>query len=171
MSAALKSEPLELQPRPAHTASERRRERRLTVVPTTPASPLIFPPVGPSHRPLWLKLLSVGQRVSLVVAGVTVAAALSAYAVTVDTNRRLSIATTALGRLQDHQQQLITANAVFKNHLAQTALAAMNDGTLHPKDVIFLEITEPLPDEAQAEPIAATKTAIAPDRRFFPKGY
>ncbi|WP_204139792.1 hypothetical protein [Halomicronema sp. CCY15110] len=171
MSAALKTEPLELRPRAAHPTAARPRERRLTVVPTTPASPLVFPPADRAHRPLWLKLLSVGQRTSLVMAGMTVAAALSAYAVTVDTNRRLSVATTALGQLQDQQQQLVTANAVFKNHLAQTALAAMDDGTLHPKDVIFLKTTEPLPAAAPAAPIAPATAAIAPDRRFFPKGY
>ena len=171
MSAALKSEPLEFRPPASSETSVRQRERRLTVVPTTPASPLVFPPVDRAHRPLWLKLLSVGQRASFVIAGVTVAAALSAYAVTVDTNRRLSVATAALGQLQDHQQQLITANAVFKNHLAQTALAAMDAGTLHPKDVIFLEITEPPTEAIQAIPVTPTPAELAPDRRFFPKGY
>ncbi|RZM77395.1 hypothetical protein [Leptolyngbya iicbica] len=171
MSAALKSEPLELRPRSAPAATAQPRERRLTVVPTTPASPLAFPPADRAHRPLWLKLLSAGQRVSVVVAGMTIAAALSAYAVTVDTNRRLAVATTSLGQLQDQQQQLVTANAVFKNHLAQTALAAMDNGTLHPKDVIFLEITEPSPAAVASPPATPAKAAIAPDRRFFPKGY
>ena len=169
MSAALKSEVLESRPRSAHPTPVHQRERRLTIVPTTPASPLVFP-VGRQERPRWLNALVIGQRISLVVAGVTVAAALSAYAVTVDAHRRLTIATASLGRLQDHQQQLITANAVFKNHLAQTAIAAMNDGTLHPKDVIFLEATEPY-EAAASVSVTQPIEAVTPDRRLFPKGY
>ena len=170
MSAALKSEVLAPRPQSSGLPSKSRRERRLTVVPTVPASPLAFPPVQARDNPLWLKVLVIGQRVSLAVAGVSVAAALSAYAVTVDANRRLTVATTSLGQLQDHQQQLITANAVFKNHLAQTAIAAMNDGTLHPKDVIFLETTKPA-DAVSSAPAAQTTTTITPQRRLFPKGY
>lgn len=170
MSAALKSEVLEPRPRSSGYPAPRRRERRLTVVPTVPASPLAFPPVQERDRPLWLKALVIGQRISLGVAGVTVAVALSAYAVTVDANRRLTVATASLGQLQDHQQQLITANAVFKNHLAETAIAAMNDGTLHPKDVIFLEAIEPTEPSLNAPPAQMTNASML-DRRLFPKGY
>lgn len=170
MSAALKSEVLAAQPRPSGVPAPRRRERRLTVVPAVPASPLAFPPVQERDRPLWLKALVMGQRVSLGVAGLTVAAALSAYAVTVDANRRLTVATASFGQLQDHQQQLITANAVFKNHLAETAIAAMNDGTLHPRDVIFLEATEPS-DAPSTAPVAQPADIPTLDRRWFPKGY
>jgi len=167
MPAALKSEPLEAWPRPSAPTSPR---RRLTVVPeSSVAAPAAFPPQGQRDRPLWLKLLIAGQRLSLVMAGLTVTGALSAYALTVDTNRRLTAATATLGQLQDHQQQLITANAVFKNHLAQTAIAAMNDGTLHPKDVIFLEVAEPQPEPPT--PSAPAPEASPTERRFFPKGY
>jgi hypothetical protein len=168
MSAALKFEPLEnSQLRPSHLEPTQRR--RLTVV-STPSSPVAFPPTGDRERPAWLRILVAGQRVSLIVAGVTVTAAVAAYAMTVDANRRLTLATATLGRLQDHQQQLITANAVFKNHLAQTAITAMNDGTLHPKDVIFLEAAEPAAEPTLTVPETPSE-ATRRDRRFFPKGY
>lgn len=168
MSAALKSEPLAIPPRRSHQTSVRQRRLRVVPEPTT-ATPVAFPAGGQHHRPLWLQLLIAGQRASLVLAGITVTSALSAYALTVDTNRRLTATTATLGQLQDHQQQLITANAVFKNHLAQTAIAAMNAGTLHPKDVIFLEAAAPLADA----PTPAPQSAPPPptERRFFPKGY
>jgi hypothetical protein len=102
-------------------------------------------------------------------AAITVTGALSAYALTVDSNRRLTAATATLGQLQDHQQQLTTANAVFKNHLAQTAISAVESGTLHPKDVIFWEADETKSRPEQAAP-PQEKTA-PPDPRFFPKGY
>jgi hypothetical protein len=102
-------------------------------------------------------------------AAITVTGALSAYALTVDSNRRLTAATATLGRLQDHQQQLTTANAVFKNHLAQTAISAVESGTLHPRDVIFWEAAETPPKSAQTTPPKAK--AAPPDPRFFPKGY
>ncbi|MEM1279580.1 MAG: hypothetical protein AAGG53_06030 [Cyanobacteria bacterium P01_H01_bin.152] len=170
MSAALKSEVLETRLRSSHPLSTGKRERRLTVVPTAPASPVTFPSLQPRDRPLWVNALVLGQRLSLVVAGISVATALAAYAATVDTNRRLTVATATLGQLQDQQQQLTTANAVFKNHLAQTAITAMNDGTLHPKDVIFLEATES-PESAFKMPVTQPTEAIVPNRRFFPKGY
>lgn len=168
MSAALKTESVSL-PSSQSAAQPATRRRSLKVIEPPVAASVIVPLQNVRDRPLWLKLLVAGQRLSLVVAGLTVTGALSAYALTVDANRRLTTATATLGRLQDHQQQLITANAVFKNHLAQTAIAALNDGTLHPKDVIFLEGVEPplessLP-ETQASPSPST------DRRFFPKGY
>ena len=162
MSAALKSEALAARSRPAP------RQRRLRVVSTPPATPVVLPTATPRDRPLWLKLLIAGQRASLALAGITVTGALAAYALTVDTNRRLTTTTATLGQLQDHQQQLITANAVFKNHLAQTAIAAMNEGTLHPKDVIFLEAAAPA---ESSTPQPQSTPAPPKERRFFPKGY
>lgn len=168
MSAALKFEPLVERPRPSSQAAE--PQPRLRVVPEPgPAAPVVFPDTGRRDRPTWLKLLVVGQRVSLVVAGLAVTGTLSAYALTVDTNRRLTMTTATLGQLQDHQQQLTTANAVFKNHLAQTAITAMQAGTLHPKDVIFLEVAAPQPEASAPQP-QVTDT-IPKERRFFPKGY
>lgn len=171
MSAALKSEPLSTQPQRDRATAARRRQRLTVVPPQAVPTPVAFPTAEVRDRPVWLKLLVAGQRASLVLAGVTVTAALSAYAMTVDANRRLTAATATLGQLQDHQQQLITANAVFKNHLAQTAIAAMHDGTLHPKDVIFLEATAPSAAPTTAEPKSQKPEAMRPDRQFFPKGY
>lgn len=171
MSAALKKS--EVQPHPSATAApQRRSRRRLQVLPTPKqvAATIVFPKSAPRDRPIWLKLLMAGQRLSLGLAVVSVTGALSAYALTVDSNRRLTTATATLGRLQDHQQQLTTANAVFKNHLAQTALAAMQDGTLHPKDVLFLEAAEPAPAAVSEQPVKPPVRPTA-DQRFFPKGY
>jgi hypothetical protein len=147
MSAALKSSEVQPPHPPSAAMPQRSTRRRLQVLttPRPPASPIAFPPSSQRDRPLWLKLLMAGQRLSLAVACVSITGALSAYALTVDSNRRLTVATANLGRLQDHQQQLTTANAVFKKHLAETALSAMEDGTLHPKDVLFLEAPEPTP--------------------------
>ncbi|MGF1459945.1 MAG: hypothetical protein ACFBSG_13070 [Leptolyngbyaceae cyanobacterium] len=170
MPAALKTESVVLPRR--STRGQTTKPRRLTVVPVpqAAASPVALPLPSQRERPLWLKLLIAGQRLSLVVAGVAVTGALSAYALTVDNNRRLTAATATLGRLQDHQQQLITANAVFKNHLAQTAIAALNAGMLHPSDVIFLE-AEPLPTSVMDDAAAPQEVTSPPERRFFPKGY
>ena len=168
MSAVLK--PSEANSRPL-AASHSRPQRRLHVVSEPARSPAstAVPKLVQRDRPLWLKFLVVGQRLSLGMAAIAVTGALSAYALTVDSNRRLTAATATLGRLQDHQQQLTTANAVFKNHLAQTAINAVEDGTLHPKDVIFWEAADPTPaaDGTSAEP----EETSPPDPRFFPKGY
>lgn len=168
MSAVLKSQAV--RPHRVAASPARGTSRRLTVLPTaTPRSaPVSLPSAAARPQPLWLTALVVGQRVSLGLAAVVVTGTLSAYALTVDTNRRLTAATVTLGRLQEQQQQLTTANAVFKNHLAQAAEAIENDA-LHPKNVIFLEAADlealpPLPAPASA----ATPTT---DKRFFPKGY
>jgi hypothetical protein len=169
MSAVLK--PLE-QPS-AHSdyvAHAARAHRRLEVVPTTHESTrtIAFPGSSPRNRPVWLKFLIAGQRVSFAVAALTVTGALSAYALTVDSNRRLTTATTTLSRLQDYQQQITTANAVLKNHLTASANAAIQDGTLHPRDVIFLEL-----DQATVLTTSTpeNREVPKPEQRFFPKGY
>ncbi|MGD1860095.1 MAG: hypothetical protein ACFB0E_09010 [Leptolyngbyaceae cyanobacterium] len=167
MSAALKPESINSRPRPVQTVAARPRSLRVIERPVTAS--VIVPLHGKRNRPLWLRLLAIGQRTSLIVSGLAVAGALSAYALTVNANRRLTTTTATLGHLQDHQQQLIKANAVFKNHLAQTAIAAMNDGTLHPKDVIFLEPTELRVESPAAQPIADPESL--PSHRIFPKGY
>lgn len=171
MSAVLKPRAERPHSPGATAAPQPQAQRRLKVVhpPQSRGATIAFPQRRVRDRPLWLQLLIVGQRLSLAMATVTVTGALSAYALTVDSNRRLTAATATLGRLQDHQQQLTTANAVFKNHLAQTALTAVDNGTLQPKDVIFLEEAEvPMPP-ASTEP---TSVQAAPlDQRFFPKGY
>ena len=170
MSAVLKP----LEPPNAHSddaASTVVDRRYLKVVsPSHPATEtLVFPTPSQRDRPVWLRLLMLGQRVSLVIAAMTVTGALSAYALTVDNNRRLTTATATLSGLQDYQQQITTANAVLKNHLIQAANAAVQDGTLHPRDVIFLETTQSSaePSTTDAEKGPAGKT----EPRFFPKGY
>lgn len=169
MSAALKSS--EVYPQPSSTSTASRSQRRLRVIQPPPqsAATIAFPKSPRSDRPLWLKLLIAGQRLSLGLAVLTVTGALSAYALTVDSNRRLTAATATLGQLQDHQQQLTTANAVFKNHLAQTAITAVENGTLHPKDVIFLEAVDPVATPKKTPP--SKSKVFPPDQRFFPKGY
>ncbi|MDB9528146.1 hypothetical protein PN498_19290 [Oscillatoria sp. CS-180] len=147
------------------------RRPRLTVVPSaSTAAPAPFPKQTRANRPLWLKLLVGGQWLSLGVAALTVVGALSAYGLTVNTNRRLATATTTLESLQEQQQQLTTANAVFKNHLAQIAVTYSESSVLHPKEVIFLEMAEPasLPEPS---PTAATAAEHTKDQRFLPKGY
>lgn len=170
MSAVLKP----LEPPDSHSdnaASIAIDQRHLQVVP--PAHPsadtLVFPTPSQRDRPVWLKLLMMGQRVSLVMAAMTVTGALSAYALTVDNNRRLTTATATLSSLQDYQQQITTANAVLKNHLIQAANAAVQDGTLHPRDVIFLETTQSSAEPSTTD--AKQRTAGKPEPRFFPKGY
>lgn len=168
MSAALRSQEVELRSSTSPMRSPSRR--RLTVLPTSPpAAPVAFPSPRQRDRPTWLKVLIAGQRVSLVATALGVAGALSAYALTVNTHRRLTTATVHLERLQDQQQQLTTANAVFKNHLAQAARTAMNSGSLHPRDVIFLEAA-PTPSSTAA-PSPPPAESFAADQRFFPKGY
>lgn len=168
MSAVLKSQAeYSLSDTTSSAAPKRRRLRVMAKV--QPLKTVIFPPQTQSDRPLWLKLLIAGQRLSLGMAAVTVAGALSAYALTVDTNRKLTTVTASLGQLQDQEQQLTTAIAVFKNHLAQTAIDAVDSGALHPKDVIFLEAASPTPAAEPAQP--ASPEDLSTDKRFFPKGY
>lgn len=168
MSAVLKSQ--EARSPSWESSADSARKRRLRVLSSPrPAQPVAFPTPSSRHRPMWLKLLIVGQRISFAMAAVTVTGALSAYALTVDANRRLTVATATLGQLQDHHQQLTTANAVFKNHLAETAITAMNEGALHPKDVIFLEAADPA--HVVTTPAPKPSEPSLSDRRFFPKGY
>jgi len=91
MSAVLK--PLE-QPdsHSAYAASIAADRPHLQVVSTAPpsAETIAFPTPSQRDRPVWLKLLMMGQRVSFVMAALTVTGALSAYALTVDHNRRLT---------------------------------------------------------------------------------
>ncbi|MEM6432769.1 MAG: hypothetical protein AAF773_02770 [Cyanobacteria bacterium P01_D01_bin.115] len=168
MSAALQSQEIELQPPASSMRSQSRR--RLTALPSPqPAAPAVFPSAQQRDRPNWLKLLVAGQRVSVVATTLGLAGALAAYALTVNTHRRLTAATVHLEHLQDQQQQLTTANAVFKNHLAQAARTEMRNGNLHPRDVIFLEAA-PLPASPSA-PASEPADALGAGQRFFPKGY
>ena len=168
MSAALRSQEVELRSSASPMRSPSRR--RLTVLPTSqPAAPVTFPSPRQRDRPTWLKLLVAGQRVSVMATTLGLAGALAAYALTVNTHRRLTAATVHLEQLQDQQQQLTTANAVFKNHLAQAARTEMRNGNLHPRDVIFLEAA-PLPASPSA-PAAEPADALGAGQRFFPKGY
>ena len=171
MSAALKSSEVQPHPHviPAPQRSARHQGLRVLHPPRSASATIAFPQLSHRDRPIWLKALIAGQRLSLMLAIITVTGALSAYALTVDSNRRLTNATATLGKLQDDQQHLTTANAVFKNHLAEVAIAAMENGTLHPKDVLFLEAAKTLPTPVHDQPLEVETMPM--DDRFFPKGY
>jgi len=171
MSVALKSQPEETARSAAVSAS--RRRQRLTLL-KSPLQSTIAPfptEQRQSSLPFWLKLLIAGQRCSFAIAVVTVVGAIVAYALTVNTNRRLAIANATLAQLQAQQQQLTTANAVFKNHLAQSASNSALGAMLHPKNVIFLEESPALTET----PAATQPTTTTPDKasaeRPFPTGY
>lgn len=168
MSAVLKPKDVSLPTHAPFIRQRQSRHRRTELRSVSTSTPATFP-LQPLKRPLWLKLLIASQRISFAVAVLTVVGTLFTYALTVNTNRRLAKATTSLEHLQEQQQQLTTANAVFKNHLAQVALSASENGALHPRDVIFLETIQPAisPEEAQPTP----PHHEAKDKRFFPKGY
>ncbi|MEL6381347.1 MAG: hypothetical protein AAFQ89_02520 [Cyanobacteria bacterium J06626_18] len=165
MTAAFKSE--EMIPRSRVRASR----RQLTVLPNKRQKRGKVPVhLAPKHRfPLWLKLMFWGQWISFGVAVVAIAGALAAYALTVNTNRQLTLATSTLERLQDQQQQLTAANAAFKNHLAETALTTLKANTLHPRNVIFLEAVE---EQASTPETEAVPMETRPsENRAFPQGY
>ena len=111
----------------------------------------------------------LGQWVSFGAAVITVLGALAAYALTVNTNRQLTVATGTLERLQEQQQQLTAANAAFKNHLAETALMTLRNNTLHPRNVIFLESVEgsTVTPEMESAPLETGPS----EKRVFPQGY
>lgn len=145
--------------------------RQLRVVPPGHKAAAAHPIDLPIRRcyPLWLRLMMLGQWLSCGVAGITVAGALLAYALTVHTDRRLNLTADTLAGLQDQQQQLVSANAVFQKHLAQTAVTALEGNTLHPKEVIFLETAEPSKEASSRE--AAPRQSVFSDEFVFPKGY
>ncbi|MGF1522188.1 MAG: hypothetical protein ACFBSF_07725 [Leptolyngbyaceae cyanobacterium] len=165
MTAAFKSEAMSSRSR-VHAS-----RRRLTVLPNNRQKQTkTSVRWATNHRfPLWLKLMVWGQWISLGAAVVTIAGALTAYALTVNTNRQLTVATSTLERLQDQQKQLTAANAAFKNHLAETALTTLKTNTLHPRNVIFLEAVEEQATPATAESIPVE--ARPSENRAFPQGY
>ncbi|MBE7382665.1 MAG: hypothetical protein F6J95_014780 [Leptolyngbya sp. SIO1E4] len=170
MSAVLKSEAVTSHPQ-ASIPARARKSRRLTVLPSKNQTVSTLPIRLPTRRPypLWLKLLGVCQRASCGMAVVAIAGTLVTYALTVNTNRKLTLATANLEHLQTQQQQLTAANAVFKNHLSQTAMTTLQSNGLHPKDVIFLETAKTpaaVPEEKAAPPAPSQ-----PKERVFPKGY
>ncbi|NER82613.1 MAG: hypothetical protein F6K42_24250 [Leptolyngbya sp. SIO1D8] len=170
MSTALKSEE-GISSSQTSLSSYPRKKRRLTVLSsqtgTVASRPLHLPKRRP--YPIWLRLLMVSQWVSCGVAVMAVMAALGAYALTVNTNRRLTVATANLERLQEQQQQLTAASAVFKNHLAQTALTTLQSHALHPKDVIFLEVAETPETSPNTE--MESKDSVSSQNQVFPQGY
>lgn len=169
MSAALKSEAVISYPRASASASV--KKNRLTVLTSNRQKRATAPLRLLTRRryPLWLKLMILGQWASLGMAVITILGALGAYSLTVNTNRKLTVATTTLEHLQEQQQQLTAANAMFKNHLAETALTTLQGNTLHPKDVIFLEVGEAQATASESTPIP-TESA-SPEKRVFPQGY
>ncbi len=165
MSAALKPQATELPKGTLHSraVAPRRRLRVMLGV----SQPIPFSRRTPESYPAWLKVLIVSQRFSLGVTLVAIAGTLAVYGLTVNANRRLAAATTRLEALEDQQNQLTTANTVFKNHLAQTALSQLGEENLNPKHVLFLEAA---PVIAPPSPPADTAAPAAP-KRIFPQGY
>jgi hypothetical protein len=115
----------------------------------------------------------VGQRVSLGIALVISAGAIILYGLSANTNRRLLIATVSLESLEEQQQQLTSANAVFKNHLAETALSQMEVGEISPQRVIYLKPAPVSPPSVSGSDAAPPqRSPFSPEaRRFFPQGY
>ncbi|MEM9003062.1 MAG: hypothetical protein AAGE59_05970 [Cyanobacteria bacterium P01_F01_bin.86] len=165
MSAALKSEKVISHSRVYASPN------RLTVL-SSKRQPKATVPIHLStgrRFPLWLKLMVWGQWMSFGAAVLTVLGALAVYALTVDTNRQLTVATSTLERLQEQQQQLTAANAAFKKHLAETALMTLRSNTLHPRNVIFLEAVEGsvTTPKTESEPLETGPSK----ERVFPQGY
>ena len=165
MTAAFKSE--EMIPRSrVHTS-----RGRLTVLSNTAQKKPQIPTrlAIQNQFPFWLKLMFWGQWISFGAAVITISGALTAYALTVNTNRRLTVANSTLERLQDQQQQLTAANAALKNHLAEAALTTLRQNTLHPGNVVFVEaLDEPVTTlEVESAPLEATPS----EKHGFPQGY
>lgn len=142
---------------------------RLVVVPAPSAT--VEPPARlPVQRryPFWFKVLLASQWVSGGIAAIAITGAAVTYALTVDMNRQLTNASTTLENSQKQQRQLTSAKAVFQNHLANTALTAVQGAMLHPKDVIFLEggDAHPTPPPSSKNPDLSV-----PDSRPLPIGY
>lgn len=174
MVAALKSEVVT--PHPAASNSIRTEKNRLKVLSDHYQSTATLPVNLSTKRryPLWLKAVILGQRVSAGLAVLSVAGALLAYGLTVNTNRKLTLATSTLENLQAQQQQLVAANAVFKNHIAETALTTLDANTLHPRNVLFVEAdaTTATSSEAKsAAPEGLTSETNSTENQFFPQGY
>lgn len=143
------------------TVSSSQRYRRLSSVTNLPVA---------QGYPAWLRVLIVGQRLSLVMVVSTLTVALVTYGLTVNVNRRLMLTTAKLGMLQTQQKQLTAANAVFKNHLAQVAMATLQGNTLNPRDVIFLETHEGAVSPASESSSPPTQLPVSTSRPY-PKGY
>ena len=169
MPVALKSK--EVSSHSPTSAVFRSRKHRLKGLFTTSQHEATVPLDLPVKRqyPLWLRVMMTGQWISFGVAAVAIAGSLITYALTVNTHRRLGVATTTLERLQVQQQQLTAANAVVKNHLADIALNTLQDSVLHPKNVIFLETVEAPATTPVTEPGNAPLSPV--QERVFPQGY
>lgn len=148
-----------------HMASSRpcRQRPRLVALPSPVSAENSAPVLLPVQRrcPIWLRVLLLGQWVSGTVALITVTGAVGMYALTVNVNRQLALAATTLEHNQTQQQQLTSANAVFQNHLARTAVTILGENRLHPRDVIFLEQT-PTSDSPAASDTDAARDDAGP---------
>lgn len=168
MPAALRTEDVFPQPHRSTVASRplrampsggRRRSPRASVQ-VLPRSPL----------PLWLKGLLLVQHASGLMTGALCVTAIAAYGMTVHTQRQLSRATATLSALQDQQQQLTNASAVFQHHLAEQAIAAEGATTAQPQNVIFLEVA-PVSTGDRAVDAESSSPPPTVHRPPFPMGY
>lgn len=185
MSAALRSTVSARSRRQERLARQRQREANwvegtaalapdrsfspLTPVPDLP-QPAVQPPATveslplPTEMPLWLRASLAVQQATLFLACGLAAAVLAAYAVNVYSQQSWGKVYQELQLLRRNERQLISANEILRNQLAQQADQAGN-GLVNPKPqhMIFLEptpvtpapvaVAEPLPQPQQEEPI------------------
>jgi len=127
----------------------------------------VLPPPAPTAPPSQLlRLLTVAQRGSMVVATALVGLALLSYGVSVSLDRQLKATSTRLNQVQKNQQQLTSVNEVLKHYLARQAEASSPDlMPPSPHSVIFLPPAD-VPPTAAPAPVAAP-----PPRSLRPLGY
>jgi hypothetical protein len=125
---------------PRHNRRRSSQQPHLTPIETLPRP----------ARPLWLRLLVVGQVCSVLLATGLVGTTFVVYGMTVQTHRQLSTVSRHLQQLQDQAQQLTAGRAVLRHHLAREA--GHTRPTDPARDVIFLEpaAVPPAPPETAA---------------------
>ncbi|WP_448563143.1 hypothetical protein [Trichothermofontia sp.] len=124
----------------------------LTAIPDLPSQPEIQSPATveslplPTEMPLWLRAVTAVQQGTFFLSCGLAAAVLAAYAVNVYSQQSWGKVYQELQLLRRNERQLISANEILRNQLAQQADQA-STGLVNPKPqhMIFLEPTPVTP--------------------------
>ncbi len=146
---------------------------RQKVVPITPPSRESSPVVRPFPRsrplPLWLKVLMVAQKGSLVVAFGMTAAALSVYSWTVYTQRTWSQTYHHLEQLQQDQRQLTMIGAVLEDRIVRQSENS-DSGLVLPTSEHTIFLT-PTSVPSQPTDLSVNPMTVEPATSQRPMGY
>lgn len=142
----------------------------LQVLPNTPHQGRLYALPRVAKQPGWLVLLLTLQQGATWVTGGLLVTTFVLYGHTVYVDWMVSRATNRLAVLQRGEQQLVTANEVLKNHMAEQATAEETRfQSPQPNSTIFLP-SKPPSSEAETVP-ASPHPALGQGNMLNPLGY